>query len=258
LRCAEALEAEILRQGPETVAAFIGEPVVGATLCVAVPPPDYWPRIRAICDRYGVLLIADEVMTGFGRTGRWFAIEHWGVVPDILITAKGASGGYWPLGVLLARGELVEAIHRGAGGFAHGFTHANGVMGATVGLAVLRYLQARELVSASARLGSVLRKKLESMMVLPYVGDVRGLGLMAGVELVADKRTKEPYPREQKVAERVQAAALARGLNVYLGTGLVDGVDGDAILLGPPFIITEAQLETVVTTLRDAIAEVIG
>ena len=113
--CAEALEDEILRQGPETVAAFIAEPVVGATLCAPVPPAGYWPRIREICDRYGVLLIADEVMTGLGRTGRWFAVEHWGVTPDILVTAKGASGGYWPLGVVLARGELVETIRAGHG-----------------------------------------------------------------------------------------------------------------------------------------------
>jgi adenosylmethionine-8-amino-7-oxononanoate aminotransferase len=258
LRCAAALEAEILRQGPETVAAFVGEPVAGATLCAAVPPADYWPRIREICGRYGVLLIADEVMTGFGRTGRWFAMAHWDVVPDILITAKGASGGYWPLGVLLARGELVEAIRQGPGDFTHGFTHANGVMGATVGLAVLRYLQTRDLVAASARMGSALQAELESLRDLPSVGDVRGLGLMAGVELVADKRTREPYPRGQRVAEKVQAVALARGLNVYLGTGLADGVDGDAILLGPPFIITEAQLDIAVATLRGAIAEVAG
>jgi adenosylmethionine-8-amino-7-oxononanoate aminotransferase len=257
LACAEALEAEILRQGPETVAAFIGEPVVGATLAAAVPPPEYWPRVREICDRYGVLLIADEVMTGFGRTGRWFAVDHSHVVPDILVTAKGASGGYYPLGVLLARSELVAAIRHGPGDFAHGFTHANGVLGATVGLAVLRYLQAHDLVTASARLGAVLLRELESLRELPAVGDVRGLGLMAGVELVADRASKRPYPRRQKVAERVQAAALARGVNVYLGTGMADGLDGDAILVGPPFIITEQQIGEIQAALRESIAEVV-
>ena len=254
--CADALEAEILRQGPETVAAFIAEPVVGATLAAAVPPPEYWPRVREICDRYGVFLIADEVMTGFGRTGRWFAVEHWGLVPDILVMAKGASGGYFPLGVVLARGGLVEAIRNGPGDFTHGFTHANGVLGATVGLAVLRYLQARDLVTASARMGEILLQKLGSLRDLPAVGDVRGLGLMAGVELVADRASKRPYPRARKVAERIQTAALTRSVNVYYGTGLANGRDGDAILVGPPFVITEAQVDELTIALRGAIAEV--
>jgi adenosylmethionine-8-amino-7-oxononanoate aminotransferase len=254
--CADALEAEILRQGPETVAAFVAEPVVGATLCAAVPPPEYWPRVREICDRYGVLLIADEVMTGCGRTGRWFAMEHWDVVPDILATAKGASGGYFPLGAVMVKGELVDAIRDNLGGFIHGFTHANGVLGATVGLAVLRYVQNHNLVAASARKGSLLLEKLGSLRALPAVGDVRGLGLMAGVELVADRETKAPFPRVDKVAERVQAATMARGLITYYGTGMADGVDGDAILLGPPFIITEPQIDELVAALHGALVEI--
>jgi adenosylmethionine-8-amino-7-oxononanoate aminotransferase len=256
LVCADALEAEILRQGPETVAAFIAEPVVGATLAAAVPPPEYWPQVREICDRYGVLLIADEVMTGLGRTGRWFGVDHWGVIPDILVTAKGASGGYWPLGVVLARGELVEIIRQGAGNFTHGFTYANGVLGAAVGLAVLRYLQAHDLVAASARMGELLLERLASLRELAAVGDVRGLGLMAGVELVSDEARRRPFPRADRVAERVQTAALARGVNVYTGTGLADGVDGDAILLGPPFTVSEAQIDEIVAVLRAAISEV--
>ena len=254
--CADALEAEILRQGPETVAAFIAEPVVGATLAAAVPPPEYWPRLREICDRHGVLLIADEVMTGFGRTGRWFTVQHWSVKPDILVTAKGASGGYFPLGLVLVKGELVEAIRNGPGNFTHGFTYANGAMGAAVGLAVLRYLQAHDLTSASARMGSYLLQKLESLRELTAVGDVRGLGLMAGVELVANKESRRPFPRAQKTAERVQAAAMARGVIVYYGTGLANGIDGDAVLLGPPFIVNQAQIDEIVTVLREAIAEV--
>jgi len=253
--CADALEAEILRQGPETVAAFIAEPVVGATLAAAVPPPEYWPRVREICDRYGVLLIADEVMTGMGRTGRWFAVEHWNVTPDILVTAKGASGGYFPLGLVLARGELVEAIRSGPGNFIHGFTYANGVMGAAVGLAVLRHLKVHDLVAASARMGKYLLQGLGSLRDLPSVGDVRGLGLMAGVELVADKASKRPFPRDRKVAEGAQAAAMARGLVVYYGTGLANGIDGDAVLIGPPFIVNEGQVDEIVTLLREAVAE---
>ncbi len=254
--CAEALEDEIRRQGPETVAAFIAEPVVGATLAAAVPPPEYWPRVRQICDRYGVLLIADEVMTGLGRTGRWFAVEHWEVTPDVVIAAKGASGGYFPLGLLLVRGELVAAIRSGPGNFTHGFTYVNGVVAAAVGLAVLRYLQAHDLVAASARLGSYLLQKLAALRDLPAVGDVRGLGLMAGVELVADKASRRPFERAQKVAERVQAAAMARGLIVYYGSGLADGLDGDAILLGPPFVVTQAQIDEIVAVLRQAIVKV--
>jgi len=194
-------------------------------------------------------------MTGFGRTGRWFAVEHWKVTPDILVSAKGASGGYFPLGVILAKESLVEAIRRGPRQFVHGFTYANGVLGAAVGLAVLRFLDSRGLVDASARLGEVLLKELETLRQLPAVGDVRGLGLMAGVELVADRRSRQPYPRAQRLAERVQAGAMARGLNVYYGTGLADGLDGAALLIGPPFVITEDQIAQIVAVLREAIAE---
>jgi len=255
--CADALETEILRHGSDTIAAFIAEPVVGATLAAAVPPPEYWPRVREICDRHGVLLIADEVMTGFGRTGRWFAIDHWDVTPDILVSAKGASGGYVPLGVLLCTSECVQAIRGGPGDFTHGHTHVNGIMGATVGLSVLRYLQAHDLVSASAEMGTYLLQQLESLHELPAVGDVRGLGLMAGVELVADPTaTKRPFPRSRRIAERVQAAAMRRGVIVYHGTGLADGVDGDAILIGPPFVVTAEQCDHIVQVLREAIIEV--
>ena len=258
IACAGALEAEILRQGPETVMAFVGEPVVGATLAAAVPPPEYWPRVREICDRYGLLLIADEVMTGFGRTGRWFGIEHWAVVPDILITAKGASGGYFPVGLVLCKGELVAEIRHASGVFAHGFTHANGVLGAAVGLAVLRHLQAHDLVAASAAMGKRLLSRLESLRTLRTVGDVRGLGLMAGVELVADSHSRQPFPRSDKIAERVQAACMERGLIVYYGAGLAGGQDGDAILVGPPFVITETHIEEITIRLRESIAEVTG
>jgi adenosylmethionine-8-amino-7-oxononanoate aminotransferase len=258
LACAEALEVEILRQGPDAVAAFIAEPVVGATLAAAVPPIEYWPRVREICDQYGVLLIADEVMTGFGRTGRWFAVNHWDVTPDIVVTAKGASGGYYPLGVVLLKGRLAHDIREGAGDFTHGFTYANGVMGAAVGLAVLRYLQEHDLVATSARMGEHLMQELAALKESPVVGDVRGLGLMAGVELVTDRATHAPFPRRAKAAERVQAAALARGVNIYVGTGMADGVNGDALLLGPPFVITETQVDEIVGVLRDVLDEIAG
>jgi adenosylmethionine-8-amino-7-oxononanoate aminotransferase len=250
------LEAEILKQGPQSVSAFIGEPVVGATLGAVVPPTGYWPRIRQICDQYGILLISDEVMTGFGRTGRWFAMEHWGVMPDILVSAKGASSGYYPLGVVLTRSTFADALRQHPGGFAHGFTHANGVLGATAGLAVLRYLKKHDLIASSARMGIILRARLDALCDLPAVGDVRGLGMMAGVELVQDKASRQPFSRTRQVAERVQSAALKRGVNVYYGTGLANGLDGDAILLGPPFTVTEPQISKLVAALRAAIIQV--
>ncbi len=258
LACAAALEGEILRQGPGSVAAFIAEPVVGATLPAAVPPAGYWPRVRQICNRYGVLLIADEVMTGMGRTGRWFAIDHWDVTPDVLVTAKGASGGYWPLGVILVRPELVDQLRAGAGGFVHGFTHANSVMAATVGLSVLRYIQARDLVAVCEQRGRYLRQALSTLADLPVVGDVRGLGLMVGVEVVADRASNEPFPPERGVAARIQEAAMARGAIVYPMPGLRDGRDGDGVLIGPPFVITEAQLDELADILRQAIVEATG
>ncbi len=258
LACAQALEDEILRQDPETVAAFIAEPVVGAALCAAVPPRKYWTRIRDICSRHGVLLVSDEVMTGFGRTGLWFAVEHWGLTPDILVSAKGASGGYFPLGVVLVGDSLVQDIASSGSSFAHGFTYANSILGAAAGLAVLRYLQARDLVAASARMGAVLAGRLLELVELAHVGDVRGLGLMAGIELVAEKQSKRPFPRSLHVAERVQAAALERGVNVYYGTGMANGVDGDAILLGPPFVVTEEQIAEIVDVLAESIGEVVN
>jgi adenosylmethionine-8-amino-7-oxononanoate aminotransferase len=252
--CADALEREILQQGPDTVAAFIAEPVVGATLVAAVPPPEYWPKVREICDRYGVLLIADEVMTGLGRTGRWFGVQHWDVEPDILVLAKGASGGYFPLGVVLLPRRWAHLIQDHLGAFTHGFTNANGVMGGAVGLAVLRYLRANDLVSASARMGAYLLDRLKTLHGLSTVGDVRGLGLMAGIELVADKSSKAPFRRPERVVERVQAEAFARGVNVYSGTALADGVNGDGILIGPPFTVERGQIDEIVDVLRAAIS----
>jgi adenosylmethionine-8-amino-7-oxononanoate aminotransferase len=194
-------------------------------------------------------------MTGFGRTWRWFGVDHWKVVPDILVSAKGASAGYYPLGIVLVGADLVDEIREGAGGFSHGFTYANGVMGAAVGLAVLNYLHKHELVAASACRGSHLLQALQSLRDLPCVGDVRGLGLMAGVERVESKASEQPFPGDWRIAERVRAAALKKGVNVYCSTGLVDGFNGDALLLGPPFFVDENEIDEICATLRAAIVE---
>ncbi|MEV8373161.1 aspartate aminotransferase family protein [Kribbella sp. NPDC056861] len=236
---AEKLEALILAEGPENVAAFIAEPISGAALGACVPPDDYWPAITGVCRRYGVLVIADEVMTGFGRTGKWFACEHWEVRPDILVAAKGAASGYWPLGFAACSGEVHEKI----AGFTHGFTYSHHVVGAAAGHAVLKVLQKRDLIAASARQGAALKSALEAELGdHPAVGDIRGLGLLCAVELVADRPTRTPYARADRVAERIVAAGKEAGVLLYHSTGCADGVSGDLVLLGPPLVITDAQV----------------
>ncbi|MFW6115688.1 MAG: aspartate aminotransferase family protein [Chloroflexota bacterium] len=259
LRCADALAQEIQRAGADNVAAFIAEPVSGATLGAAVPPPGYWPRVRAICDRHEVLLIADEVMTGFGRTGRWFALDHWDVVPDVAVMSKGTAGGYAPLSITAARGDLVDAIVDGSGNFVHGGTFSHHPVTTAAGLATLRYLQKHGLVAAAARKGQLLEQKLrESLEPLPNVGDVRGIGLMWGVEIVADRESKAPFPPDRHVAHQIANAAFDRGLIVYPGSGCVDGTAGDHLTLGPPFIITEDQIDEMVWLLREAVQAEVG
>jgi hypothetical protein len=260
LACARALEAEILRQGPERVAAFIAESVSGATLGAVVPPQGYWPLVRQICDRYGVLLIVDEVMAGLGRTGRWFGIEHFDdVQPDVITMGKGVTGGYFPLSVIAVRGADVDRIRGVHGNFIHGGTFSHHAVGAAVALAVLRYLQDNDLVTASAVKGKVLGEKLRAALGdLASVGDVRGIGLLWGVEFVADRATKAPFPPSVRFARRVADATFDNGLIVYAGTGCADGVNGDLVLVAPPFVITEAQMDDVARLLRDAILKVVN
>ena len=239
--------------GPGTVAAFVAEPIVGATLAAAVPPDDYWPAIAEVCRRHGVLLIADEVMTGFGRTGRWFGLDHWGVRPDLLVAAKGATSGYWPFGFVAASDE-VHATVTGQGGFVHGFTYSHGPVAAAVAGVVLRILESEGLVDASATKGARLLADLRTRLGDdPHVGEVRGRGLLVGVELVADRATREPFPRAARITEAVVRAARDRGVLVYSGTGNANGIDGDTILLGPPFIVSDAELDRIVETLAAAI-----
>ncbi len=254
LECARALARVIEAEGPETVSAFIAEPVVGASAGAVVPPADYYRIVRETCDRYGVLFIADEVMTGLGRTGRWWGVEHWDVVPDILTTGKGLTSGYVPGGAVLARGDLVDAVQE-AGGFHHGFTYSHHPVVAATGLAVLRYLERHDLVTRAAETGRHLLQRLRGLGDLPAVGDVRGLGLMAAVEIVADRAARTPYPASARMAQRIQGEALARGVIVYASGGQVDGA-GDLLMVGPPLGITREQVDEAVTTLGDAIAAV--
>jgi adenosylmethionine-8-amino-7-oxononanoate aminotransferase len=251
----QAIEASI----GET-AAFLFEPVSGATLGAVVPPPGYLQSIAEICRRHGVLLLADEVMTGMGRTGRNFAVDHWNVAPDILIAAKGLSSGYAPLGAVIATRKVVEAIAAGSGSFLHGFTYNAHPVSLAAGRAVLRRIKEEKLVQASdsSRTGSpaaLFKKSLESLRDLDFVGDVRGIGLLWAVELVEDKPTKRPFPPEQSYSARVAAACLQRGLLVYPMQGSADGISGDHLLLAPPAVITEDQIAWSVEQLAAAISQ---
>jgi adenosylmethionine-8-amino-7-oxononanoate aminotransferase len=247
------LEAAIAAAGRGRVAAFVAEPIVGATLGAVVPPDGYWPAIAEVCRRHGVLFVADEVMTGFGRTGRWFGLDHWGVKADVMTAAKGVAGGYFPLGLAVASGAVFDTISAG-GGFVNGFTYSHSPVGAAVALEVLHILEREDLVAASKTKGELLLKLLTDRLGShPNVGEVRGRGLMVGVELVADRVTRSPFPRRARLIEAVMAHARDAGMLIYHGTGNADGTNGDTVLLGPPFVVTDRELATIAATLGDAV-----
>jgi adenosylmethionine-8-amino-7-oxononanoate aminotransferase len=253
-------------EGPSSAAAaFIFEPVSGATLGAVVPPSGYLQSVAEICRRHGVLLIADEVMTGVGRTGRNFVVDHWfgkdsDVAPDILVAAKGLSSGYAPLGAVIASRKVVDAIAAGSGAFLHGFTYNAHPISLAAGRAVLRRVRVENLVEAadSGRAGTVaavFKEALSRLREEEAVGDVRGIGLLWGVEFVADRASKSPFPVEQNFSGRVAAAALKRGLLVYPMQGSVDGVSGDHLLVAPPAVITPEQIAWSVDELAASIRE---
>jgi adenosylmethionine-8-amino-7-oxononanoate aminotransferase len=239
--CADEVEAAILRAGPETVAAVIAEPIGGSTAGAIVPPDEYWPKLAEICKRHGVLLIADEVMTGFGRTGKRFAVDHWGVTPDILIGGKGLTGGYAPMGGIFASDAVVAPIAE-RGLEVMFFTYSAHPASCAAADKVLEIMEREQLVERAARMGELLGKRLSRLLSHPNVGDVRGRGLLWAVELVADKATKTPFPVAAGLTAKVVAAGLSHGIFVYPG-----GVDParDAITFGPAFTISEAEIELV-------------
>lgn len=247
LACAAELEDAIQQAGPETVAAFIAEPVVAAAGGVLVPPPGYFQAIREICDRYDVLFVADEVFTGFGRLGTWFGMERFGVLPDIMVFAKGITAGYAPLGGFAVRTALVEPFRQGSGRFEHNFTYAAHPVAAAVGIAVIGILQRDRLVERVAAAEPMFARLLRDQLgELPVVGDVRSIGLLGGVELVADTGTKQPFPAPAGIAARATRLALDEGVIVYPCSGGVDGEAGDYLILAPPFVSSEADLEQMV------------
>jgi adenosylmethionine-8-amino-7-oxononanoate aminotransferase len=257
LRCADELERMIRWYAPENVSCFIAEPVVGATMGAVPAPPGYFQRIREICDRYEVLFIADEVMTGFARTGRWFAIEHWGVVPDILVAAKGVSGGYAPLAVLTAHERVLSALRKAETPWIAGHTYAQNPVSAAAGLAVLEYLQRHDLVRAAAERGAQLLSGLQGLIGRHHIlGDARGMGLLLGVELVQDRSTREPFPVEAGVAYRFARACIEEGAAVYPGQSGADGMLGDHALVTPPLVISREQVDELVACIDRALTRV--
>lgn len=252
------LDALLSRIGPGRIAAFVAEPIVGATLAAAVPSDDYWPAVSAWCARKKVLLVADEVMTGFGRTGTWFGSNHWNVQPDLLLAAKGVTSGYWPFGFVAAAAHVAEPIL--ASGFVHGFTYSHSAPGAAVARSVLKILRDENLIEASATRGAELRSALESELANdPWVGEIRGRGLLLGIELVADRTSKAPHGRAKRVTERVLAQAKNAddvGLLLYSATGQANGVDGDQVVIGPPFVIGDEEIARIVRGTAAAIRAV--
>lgn len=253
-RVADALEAEILRLGPETVMAFVAEPVVGATMGAVPAVPGYLHRIRTICDRYGVLLILDEVMCGMGRTGHLYACAEDGVAPDMITIAKGLGAGYQPIGALLTTGAIYDAIAAGSGFFQHGHTYMGHAMAAAAAGAVLRAIRDRGLLARVRAMGERLDRALHDRFGQhPHIGDIRGRGLFRGLELVADRETKAPFDPDRRLHARIKAAAMEAGLICYPMGGTIDGRRGDHILLAPPFIISEDQIAELTDKLGRAV-----
>jgi len=257
-RVANELEAEILRLGPENVIGFLAEPVVGATAGAVPAVPGYFKRIREICDTYGVLLILDEVMCGMGRTGTLFACEQDGVRPDIITIAKGLGAGYQPIGAMLCSGDIYNAIAAGSGFFQHGHTYLGHPVACAAADAVVRKLTDGGLADRAAEMGSYFEAALNATFAQhPHVGDIRGKGMFRALEFVADRDTKEPFSPETKLAARLKSAAMANGLICYPMSGTIDGQSGDHVLLAPPFISTEAQIDELVEKLDKSLTEVI-
>lgn len=257
IACADDLERMVQFEGPEYIAAFIAEPIVGASLAGVTPPPEYYEVIRRICDRYNILMIADEIITGVGRTGRNFGMDHWRITPDLIVTGKGLSGGYAPLAAVLVHEKVGEAVRRGSGVHTQGYTYAANPLSAAVGVAVLEYIEKHDLIRRSARMGARLVQELDRLRGSGIVGDIRGRGLLVGIELVRDPATKAPFPSEAHVTARVVDAALRRGLSILPGMeGIGGGGLGDQILLTPPFIITEDQVREMADILVAAAEEV--
>ena len=256
LACADDLERELRATDPTTAAAFIFEPVVGATLGAAAPPEGYLTRIAEITRRHNLLLIADEVMTGLGRTGKPFSVQHSNLEPDLILTGKGIASGYAPLGAVLVSSKIADALQRGSGSFKHGFTYQAHPVSTAVGNAVLDYLESRNLFTRVPEAAAHLRQALAPLSTHPHVGDLRGQGLLLGIEFVQNKSTRQPFPASDRIAEKIQSAAMDHGVLTYPTQGCFDGILGDHLLLAPPFILTPSESAQIAQALTAALAKV--
>jgi adenosylmethionine-8-amino-7-oxononanoate aminotransferase len=259
LRAANALEQKILELGGDTVMAFVAETVVGATAGAVPPVGPYFKRIREICDKYGVLLILDEVMCGMGRTGSLHACEQEGIAPDLMTIAKGLGGGYEPIGAVLLAGKIYQSFAKGSGFFQHGHTYMGHPLACAAGLAVQETIRRDNLLENVRTMGAHLRRRLgERFGNHAHVGDIRGRGLFQAIELVEDRMTKAPFDPARKLNARVKKAAMARGLMVYPMGGTIDGTRGDHVLLAPPFIVTATQIDEIVDRLGSAVDDALA
>ena len=246
------LEAAIHREGAETVAAFVAEPVGGSSTGASAPPPEYFRRVREICDENEILFVADEILVGAGRTGTWSAIERYGVTPDVAVYGKGIAGGYAPLSAVVAPRRIVDVLARGSGALVHAQTFSHHAVACAAGAATIRHLRERKLVERCAAMAPLFHRKLEALRALPHVGDVRGRGLLAGVEFVEDVDTRLPFPRAAHFAETFASAALDAGLVVWPNVGQANGTDGDLVMLAPPFVIDDAEVDEIVARFGEA------
>lgn len=256
LHCARALENEILAQGPETVSAFIAEPISGMSLCAAEPHEKYFKEIRRICDKYDVVMIMDEVMTGWGRTGKMFAYQHYGIVPDMVTTGKAVSGGYFPLAAVSVTEKFYKELYENNGDFTPGYSWSGNPLGAAVQVAAYKYLIENNLVDNSKVMGEYLKEKIEDLKENhSIIGDVRGKGLMVGIELVSDRETKQVFPAKEKIASMIQGKSLDKNMIIEASSGCNKGQSGDALVISPAFVITKTQVDKLVNRLDEVLSE---
>ncbi len=253
----ELLEEEILKQGPETIAAFIAEPIIGSSAGAVVPSREYYRHVSEVCKKYDVLFIADEVMAGMGRTGKWFSFEHYDFIPDILVSGKGINGGVVPLSAMTAKKEIVDQLAAGSGYFNHAQTYTHSPVTCAAGVATLRYLKKHKLVERCAEMGAVLGDRLHELREYPVVGDVRGKGLMWAVEFVQDRKTKEPFARSEKFAERFTEAAFQNGVILWPNVGHADGTNGDLVMVAPPFSVSDQEIADFINQFKKSLEQVI-